>query len=107
MLRERLKTASGMDYGHLHPAIFLAEIENVLRNGRLIPVYHAVSGHSEATEAAAPPPPMASQPSSPDRDDPEPGTFDPAHSGSSQAATLANAAQDGVPFCEVCQKGAA
>jgi hypothetical protein len=106
-LRERLKNLSGTDYSHLHPAIFLAEIENVLRNGRLVPVYHAVSGHSEATEAAAPPPPVAAKQSGPDREEPESGMFGPEHSGSTQAATLANAAQDGVPFCEVCQKGAA
>jgi hypothetical protein len=106
-LRERLKTSSGADYAHLHEALFLAEIENAFRSGRLIPVYHPVSGHSETTEAAAPPPPVASLQSTPDRDDPEPVTFDPEHSGSTQAANLSNAAQNGVPFCEVCQKGAA
>lgn len=105
-LRERLKSSSGMDYSHLHNHIFLAEIENALRTNRLIPVYHAVSGHAEPTEAMAAPPPSAAQQASPDREDPESATFGLDHSGASQAATLQNAARDGVPFCEVCQRGA-
>ncbi|HYI95966.1 MAG TPA: hypothetical protein VEX68_20660, partial [Bryobacteraceae bacterium] len=104
-LRARLTTATGVpDYAHLNDTAFLAAIEAALESGRLIPVYHAVSGHSEGTEEAPTPPPSVSAPASPDREDPEPNTFDSEHAGARQAAILTEAAEEGVPFCEVCER---
>jgi hypothetical protein len=107
-LRTRLTTATGVpDYAHLNDTSFLGAIEAALLSGRLVPVYHALSGHSEPSPEAAAPPPPASQAGTPDREDPDPNTFDPEHAGVSQAATLTEAAQSGVPFCEVCERAAA
>ena len=104
-LRERLTTATGVpDYAHLNDISFLGAIEAALESGRLIPVYHAISGHSEGTQEAVAPPPPASAPATPDREDPESNTFDSDHAGASQAATLTQAAEEGVPFCEVCER---
>jgi hypothetical protein len=104
-LRERLTTATGVpDYAHLNDVSFLGAIEAALESGRLIPVYHAISGHSEGTQEAVAPPPPASAPATPDREDPESNTFDSDHTGASQAATLTQAAEEGVPFCEVCER---
>ena len=107
-LRTRLTTASGVaDYAHLNDTSFLGAIEAALESGRLVPVYHAVSGHSEGTQEVTAPPPPSSSAGTPDREDPEPNTFDQEPAGSAQAAALAEAAQEGIPFCEVCQRAAA
>jgi hypothetical protein len=85
---------------------FVAEAEHLLTSGELIPVFHplpvvaatVVSSPGAGVEGAAarslPPPP-------------EPATFDPDHHIAAQVQSLQNAAQAGVPFCEVCEKAAA
>jgi hypothetical protein len=107
-VRRRLATGTGVaDYAHLDDRAFLAGIEASLLAGELVPLYHAVSGHTEGTEAAPPPPPVAGGPSGPDKEDmTDPNTFGPSHNGSAQAQTLAQAALDGVPFCEECARAA-
>jgi hypothetical protein len=83
---------------------FLSEAERVLKSGELVPVFHplpvvaatVISSAPTARPDAASPRPLPPPP--------EPSTFNPEHATAAQVRALRDAAQTGVPFCEVCEK---
>jgi hypothetical protein len=89
---------------HVTDDIFAEQTIKLLESGALIPIYHRTPGALDAQgEPEAPPPPPVQRPV-PDREEAESNTFDPDHDAASQAAALRSAAEDGVPFCEECEK---
>ena len=92
---------------HVNDELFAEETIKLLESGALIAICHRTPGAVDAQgEPEAAPPPPAQRAIS-DRDEPDSNTFDPDHNAGEQAETLADAAEDGVPFCEECAKGAA
>jgi hypothetical protein len=109
-LMERVRSILGrfmLSVGYLEDDAVLQQIAHSLRAGQL----HICKVIEEprvriGTQPGAAPQPQAplAQSSSSHSSQPEPATFPEDHSPASQAQALQNAAQSGVPFCEVCQK---
>jgi hypothetical protein len=92
---------------HVSDEVFAEETIKLVESGTLIPIYHRTPSALEAEgEPEAAPPPPAQRPVA-DREEPDSNTFDPDHNAAQQASTLAEAAEDGVPFCEECAREAA
>ena len=83
---------------------FLGAIEAALESGRLIPVYHAVSGHSEGTQEAcsAPSSRIGASNAGQGRSGIEHLRSGPCGIESGRDSD-ARRREEGVPFCEVCE----
>jgi len=107
-VRTMAATAPGVpDYSNLEDLGFLKQIQRLLLAGDLIPIYHRPTGHVDSVPGSQPVATPQAQRSSPDREQTQDtATFDTDHPAVAQAGALINAAQNGVPFCEVCAKAA-
>jgi hypothetical protein len=106
---DRLRQTSGSNpflagLAHVNDEVFAEQAIKLLESGILIPIYHRTPGALDAQgEAEAPPPPPAQRPVA-DREEAESNTFAANHDAAEQAGALRSAADDGVPFCEECEK---
>lgn len=109
---DRLRTMSATgplvpSLAHVNDELFAEETIKLLESGALIPIYHRTPGALDAQgEPEAAPPPPVQRPIA-EREEPDSNTFDPDHNGALQAEALSDAAEEGVPFCEECARGAA
>jgi hypothetical protein len=105
-LRTMAVTAPGVpDYSELDDLGFLQQIQRLLSTGDLIPIYHRPTGHVDSISGVqlveAPPPQRVAA----EREEvQDPVTFSDNHEPNAQAGALIDAAQEGVPFCEVCAR---
>ena len=109
LVRELAASGPGVpDFSHLKPGDFIEQLERVIQSGLLIPIYHRPAGVIESIPGAPPPSEQPALRAGPDREQaPDPNTFDSDHEAFAQGNTLTEAAEDGVPFCEVCAREAA
>jgi hypothetical protein len=79
------------------------EIENLLKSGKLIPVFtlYPTSKLDPLPDLPVVEPPDLKREL---KDIEEANTFDPDHEAAAQANAMISAAESGVPFCEVCNR---
>ena len=87
----------------VQPEQIRAEIENLLKSGKLIPVFtlYPTSKLDPLPELPAVEPPDLKREI---KDVQEANTFDADHEAAAQANAMIAAAESGVPFCEVCNR---
>ena len=92
---------------HVNDELFAEETIKLLESGALIPIYHRTPGSwmRKVNRRNASPPPV--QRPIAEREEPDSNTFDRITMGGSEAEALSDAAEEGVPFCEECARGAA
>ena len=108
-LRRLARSADNPDLSRYSDEQVLQRVGFLLVNGHLSVVerlYHAYSSTATAGAAspAYEPPPAERQPAKREPPPPDPETFSADVLQDDQAATLVNAARNGVPFCEECEK---
>jgi hypothetical protein len=94
------------DFSYLKQSDFIEQLERVLQSGLLIPIYHRPAGVIDSIPGTAPAAPTPQRSTSDREQAPEPSTFSSDYEPWAQGNALTDAAEDGVPFCEMCARAA-
>ena len=95
------------DFSYLDQSGFIEQLERVLQLGLLIPIYHRPAGVIDSIPGTAPAAATPNRAGNDREQAPDPSTFSSDYEPWAQGNALTDAAEDGVPFCEMCARAAA